>query len=71
MGEKKKKKFNFVGVKMLFKLNSDSLIEFWDKIIHVRGEKNDDSIRKEWHTNNNSLFHLIIVAKIKTFGVIL
>ena len=68
---KKKKKFNFVGVKMLFKLNSDSLIEFWDKIIHVRGEKNDDSIRKEWHTNNNSLFHLIIVAKIKTFGVIL
>ena len=27
MGEKKKN-FNFVGVKMLFKLNSDSLIEF-------------------------------------------
>ena len=46
MGEKKKK-INFVGVKMLFKLNSDSLIEFWDKIIHVRGEKNDDSMRKE------------------------
>ena len=60
-----------MGVKMLFKLNSDSLIEFWDKIIHVRGEKNDDSIRKEWHTNNNSLFHLIIVAKIKTFDMIL
>ena len=36
-----------MGVKMLFKLNSDSLIEFWDKIIHVRGEKNDDSMRKE------------------------
>ena len=57
----------FVGVKMLFKLNSDSLIEFWDKIIHVSEDKNDDSMGKEWHINNNSLFHLIIVAKIKTF----
>ena len=69
MGEKK---IYFVGEKMLFKLNSDSLMEFWDKIIHVsREKKNDNSVRKEWHTNNINLSHLIIMPKIKTFDVIL